>query len=158
MIRCRIIRQPTSDEGTFGLWTIPERALSWPSLELPARGNASRKSCIDPMPGEPSRVYVASLRHVSKWSPRTDGRLFGLLDVPGRTDIEIHAATWAGDVDLGWHTDLLGCITVGSKVGTLVHPEVGREQAAILGSRAALTELMAELGDEDFELEVLWAG
>lgn len=151
MIRANLLRQPSTDEGTFGLFTIPQRAMSWPSLELPDRQNSPRKSCI------PVALYRCGLRPSGKWSPREDGRLFEVLLVPERTDIKIHAATWAGDVDLGWHTDLRGCIAPGRRVGTLTHPDVGQPQACILESRLALRELMAELGDQDFELEVLWA-
>lgn len=157
MIRARLIRQPSTDEGTFGLFTIPQRALSWISLELPWRSNSPRKSCIHPAPGEPPVLYLCRLGPSGKWSPRNDAHLFELINVEGRTEIKIHAGTWAGDVDLGWHTDLRGCIAPGRRVGALTHPDVGREQACILQSRLALTELMAELGVDDFELEIEWA-
>lgn len=156
-VRVHLIRQPTTDQGTFGLLTVPARAVSWISLELPWRDNSPRKSCIPPGPAEGTMTYIARLREVSKWSPRLDGRLFGLLNVPGRSDIEIHAANFGGDVDLGWHTDLLGCIAPGLKSGSLIHPDVGQPQAALLSSRTALEQMMSELGDEDFALEVSWA-
>lgn len=153
----RLIRQPTTDEGTFGLLSLPARALSWVSLELPWRDNEQMRSCIRPGPGEGELTYRCSLRQTSKWSPRDDRRLFGVNDVEGRTDILLHAANYGGDIDLGWHTDLLGCIAPGMRFGKLKHPEVGHEQSAILGSRTALAEAMAELGDEDFDLVVSWA-
>jgi len=151
MLRARLERGATRDEGTIGALTIPARAIQLVDLELPWRQNSPRKSCI------PAGLYVCSLRLSSKWSPRADGRLFEVLNVPGRDEIKIHAATWAGDVDLGWHSDLRGCIAPGRRVGILKPPEVDASQLCVLQSRDALTEFMKAVGDEDFELDVTWA-
>jgi hypothetical protein len=78
------------------------------------------------------------------------------MDVPGRSLIKIHAASWAGDVRKGWHSDLLGCIAPGKRTGSLTPPDVGQAQAAVLSSRVALSEIMNFLGDDAFELEISW--
>lgn len=150
-----LIRQPSTDEGTFGVLRIPQLGLAWASLELPERANAPQYSRI------PEGIYACELRPTSKWSPRNgrelpedDHQLYQVLDVPGRDLIKIHAATWAGDVRLGWHSDLLGCIAPGRRVGTLAPADTGRLQACVLESRGALTEFMRALRGESFELIV----
>ncbi len=142
--------KPTTDQGTKGLWVIDEQPEhGWKTLELPDRHNAPRLSCI------PNGTYMCELGPTSHlWSPREDGRLFHVLDVPGRSAIEIHAATWAGDVKLGFHTDLLGCIAVGASFGMLTPPDTAKPQLAILSSRATLKQIMHILGDEPFQLTI----
>lgn len=154
MILATIMRRPTSDQGTLGALAIPELARAWTSLELPWRGNVRHLSCIAPAPGERAR-YRCELQPSSKWTPRDDGRLYWILDVPGRSAIEIHAATWAGDVTKGWHSDLLGCVAPGEREGELA-PAAGRLQRCILQSRLALTEFMDALEGEPFDLEIAW--
>lgn len=49
----------------------------------------------------PSGEYVVAMR----WSPRHNMNVPGIMDVPGRTDIEIHPANYP--------SQLLGCVAVG---------------------------------------------
>ncbi|MGH8742357.1 MAG: DUF5675 family protein, partial [Burkholderiales bacterium] len=121
MRQVEITRGPSTDAGTFGRLSIPSLARSWLSLECPWRNNLQRRSCIPP------GAYRATLAPSSKWSPRGDGRLYGLLEVPDRSLIKIHAANWAGDEELGWYTDLLGCIAPGLQAGSMKPPEFPRE-------------------------------
>lgn len=148
MNRYVVMRSPSGEQGTFGVWTLP--VANFPTLELPWYGNSPHYSCT------PAGIYLCRLEPTSKWSPRQDGRLFHIFDVPGRSLIKIHAATWAGDVRKGWHSDLLGCLAPGRTTGNLTPPDTGRSQAAVLSSRSALTEIMRFLGDDDFELELAW--
>lgn len=150
-----IIRSPTGDAGTFGAIMMPWANWQRPSLELPWRQNIRRRSCILPAPGD-EVTYIATLRETTKWSPRPDGRLYGLLNVQGRTDIIIHAGTWAGDEDLEWKSDLLGCIAPGSRTGLLRPEGYTREQPCLLGSRAALTEFMALTEGDDLRIRIRW--
>lgn len=150
-----LTRSGSTDEGTFGTLQLPDFLLSWVSLELPDRNNSPEYSSIK------IGVYRCELRPTSKWSPRngvdlpdTDHLLYQVLAVPDRDLIKIHAATWAGDVKLGWDTDLLGCIAPGKRVGALVPPEVGKEQSCILESRVALTEFMRATGGQPLELTI----
>jgi hypothetical protein len=148
MKKLLIERGPSTDQGTFGR-AVLDAHREWYSLELPSRDNSPHYSCI--LPG----IYIAKLDATSKWSPRDDGRLYRLLDVPGRDLIKIHAATWAGDVLRGWHSELLGCIALGKDLGQLQPPDLHGPQECLLKSRAALTEFMAATNGEDLEIEVV---
>ena len=70
--------------------------------------------------------------------------------------IKIHAATWAGDVTKGWHSELLGCIAPGKELGALQPPELHGPQECLLKSRIALREFMDATRGEDLEIEILW--
>ena len=144
-------RRPSTEQGTLGEWTIYELALAWTSLELPWHDNEPRFSCI------PAGRYYCELQPATKWSPRDDGRIYHILNVPGRTAIEIHAATWAGDVRRGWHSDLLGCVALGTRSGFLIPPDGERSQLAVLQSRIALKQFMDALRGQPFDLKVSWA-
>jgi hypothetical protein len=156
LIRATLSSQPSTDEGTFGTVRLAELGGAWCSIELPWRDNVHQYSCIPR-----GATFHFELRPTSKWSPRNgvdleadDHLLYQGLDIPGRSFIEIHAATWAGDVRKGWHSDLLGCIALGRKVGSLAPPELGRPQACILESRIALTEFMRATGGAPLELTI----
>ena len=92
-----LLREEQSDQGTFGLLSFEGHELR--SLELPWRGNQRGLSCI------PEGIY----RCVMVRSPRM-GRVYGVCDVPGRSNVLIHSANLAGDIHLGWDTQLQGCI------------------------------------------------
>lgn len=133
-----IYREPSTDQGTFGRAELNGgKDGEWMSVELPWRNNAPQKSCI------PAGSYEAEIMD----SPK-HGRVYMLKNVPGRADVEIHSANWAGNVDLGWHSDLLGCIALGVTKGTLTPKDTGRPQAAILSSSVAMNELMSATGGQ----------
>jgi Family of unknown function (DUF5675) len=148
-----LVQGDSTEQGSFGSLSVKDalgEVLSWVALELPDRDNLPRRSRIQ------KGIFHATLMQTGHlWSPRDDGRLYRFTDVPGRDLIEIHAATWAGDVSLGWHSDLLGCIAPGKSRGELVPPDVGKPQACILRSRDALTEFMAACKEEDIQVEVV---
>lgn len=143
-------RSPSSPTGTFGRWYLPWLDRAWPSLELPWADNEPQHSCIV------AGTFRGVLAPSSKWSPRADGRLYHIVDVPGRNLIKVHAATWAGDEREGWFAELLGCIAPGEQTSSLTPPGYKREQACILRSRAALREIMDLLEGDDIELKVSW--
>lgn len=127
-----IYREPSSAQGTFGRAELNGgKDGEWVSLELPWRDNEQGKSCIEA--GSYEAEVVSSPRH---------GDVYKLKDVPDRSDVEIHAANWAGNTDMGWHSDLLGCIALGVSKGTLTPKDTGRRQAAILSSGVAMNEFM----------------
>lgn len=133
-------RLEATDEGTFGTLTFGNSVCR--SLELPWRDNVRRKSCI------PEGRYRCAVIV----SPRF-GRVYGVLDVPGRSAILIHSANLAGDVDLGYDSQLQGCIAPFGKNGSLRN-RAGRFQRAGLVSRPALTRLMSWAAGAPFTLEV----
>lgn len=123
-----ITRQPSTDQGTPGTFQFGDTTLS--CMELPWRDNQPGASCI------PVGTYRAEIYE----SPR-HGRVYMLQGVPGRSDVEIHAANFAGDKELGWQCELLGCIAPAESIGTLVNL-YGADQMAGLHSKDALTALM----------------
>lgn len=136
----RLRRGASTDQGTFGVLQFGGRVLH--SLELPWRDNTRQRSCIPP------GTYQCSLVN----SPRF-GRVYGVHNVPGRTHVLIHAANLAGDVDLGWTTQLHGCIAPCQRVGAMRNT-AGRMQRAGLVSKPALLQLMAWAGGQPFTLEI----
>ena len=103
----------------------------FPTMELPWKNNKRRVSCI------PTGTYKV-IKHTS---PRF-GRCFWVQDVPGRSEILIHPANY--------HSDLLGCIGVGSDLRDLNKDG----EVDITASRKAVKELLKWLPSE-FELEIV---
>jgi uncharacterized protein DUF5675 len=122
-----LIRQPTTDEGTFG--DLVELKLK--TLELPWRDNDSSFSCI------PCGAYVAA-----PYMSPTKGAVYLLQGVEGRSMIEIHSANFGGDVNKGWQSQLLGCIALGLSQAQLENM-YDRLQQAVLNSRSALSQFLA---------------
>lgn len=92
-------------------------------LELPWLENRRGKSCI------PLGIYEA--RVGTHWTDHATAPSVELLAVPGRTQIEIHAANRP--------SELLGCLALGMRLGAL-----SRERA-VLDSRVAMARLFLAL-------------
>lgn len=137
MRHATIQRDPSSDDGTFGILTL-DNGWTCHTLELPWRDNRRRISRIPP------GIY----RAVDHVSPR-HGRTYWLRAVPDRSEILIHAGNLAGDRSLGRRSDSDGCILVGTRRGAL------QRQAAVLDSRAALRTLLKLLGGQPLDLEII---
>ena len=141
MKRATLIREESTDEGTFGFLAL-EGGPTLRTTELPWRDNATGKSCIPP------GVYRCSMVD----SPRF-GRTYGVQDVPGRSHVLIHSANFGGDTEQGWHTELQGCIAPAMSVGVLSNP-AGQVQRAGIGSKKAMQALIAWSARLTFELEI----
>lgn len=150
-----LTRYETSDEGTFGILEVG--AFVCHTIELPWRENRTGRSCV------PSGKYLfrkfMSPKHgecLAEWDdPSTPAK----EDVPGRTDIQIHSANLAGDVDKGWVSQLLGCIAPGTSVSTFkagFYPAAAKDQKGVTASRAALRKLLDEVGDDVLSLTICW--
>ncbi len=137
--KATLTRTETSNEGTFGT-LVTDSGFSIYSGELPWRSNTSNISCI------PAGIYIVQ-RIVS---PK-HGPCYCLTDVPGRTDVEVHRGNWCGDVDLGFKSDVKGCIITGRALGSLAG------QASVLSSGDALKGLEADLECLPFQLEIVWS-
>lgn len=153
MKRLTLIRDETSDEGTFsiGMLTEGEQRLGhWNFGELPWRDNQPGISCVTP------GLYVAKAR----MSPHFNRMVYELQNVPDREDIEMHPANWMGDASLGYYCQLKGCMTPGTARGSLMTPpqngEPGMMQKAVLHSGDALNEIFAATGGEDIEILISW--
>lgn len=140
-MKLKISQGQSTDQGSFGMMTLGDQ--SWPCLELPYRNNQNGLSRI--LPGN----YTAKLA----WSENFGRYLYHLNDTNGRHAIEVHAANFAGDVTLGWKSQLHGCCAPGKSMGQLDRGD-GVMQNAILQSRLALDEFMAAADGEDLSVEV----
>lgn len=140
MKKVTIIRGPSTDAGTFGTLSVDD-GWNCKTGELPWRDNENGKSCI------PSGVYTC------KWimSPK-HGPCYQVMNVPGRSMIEIHSANFVGDSECsGMDCQLLGCIALGSEVGFLRNSS-GSKQRAVLNSMATVNEFNSHMGNMDFTL------
>lgn len=133
-----LIRETTSEQGTFGRLKVMETGWTCYTGELPWRDNARGKSCI------PEGTYDAA--YMARSSSGKFRSVYHLQDVEGRSGILLHAGNYAGDEDKGFATDSDGCILVGQIKGRL------DGQQAVLASRAALRELVRQLGQEPVKL------
>lgn len=124
-------RQPSAADGTLGELADSTGAHLCFTCELPWRDNTPDLSCIPP--GVYDCIPHNSTDHPNTWE---------LQDVPGRSAILIHS----GNTE----KDSLGCIVVGSELGTL------DGLPAVLNSKVTLKMLQATLPG-NFTLEVRWA-
>jgi Family of unknown function (DUF5675) len=139
MIEMTLTRAQTSDEGTFGL--LESEALEMHTGELPWKNNQRSVSCI------PVGRYLCKAHR----SPR-HGQCFWLQDVPNRSEILIHSASWMGDTEKGFKSNLEGCIAIGMEFGKDIGPH---DQDAILQSRVAMTKLIQYTEFQDFWLTII---
>jgi hypothetical protein len=148
MKRLTAIRDETGDEGTFSLGMLTEggqRLGWWNFIELPWRDNAPERSCIPP------GTYTARVVD----SEHFHRKVYALEGVPGRAAIEMHPGNFAGDVALGFHSDLKGCMAPGTARSELLAPS-GVMQKAVLNSAQALDELLVATGGEPIEIVISW--
>lgn len=130
-----LTRAETSDEGTFGLFTVDDR--SYFSGELPDRDNALNLSCI------PKGTYSC----VWNYSPKLRRKAY-LIIVPNREGVRIHSANFMGDDTKGFKKQLNGCIALGQRLGQM------DGQKALLLSRPAVREFEDYMQGQPFSLEI----
>ena len=140
MRQARLTREETSAQGTFGTLET-DSGLKLATGELPWRLNEGGKSCI--IPGE----YPCNWR----FSPKHDRKVYHVDKVAGRSDIEIHAGNYCGDVAQDFKSDVLGCILLGGAVGDLTG------QRGVLRSKKAIADFEDDMQGADFKLIVGWA-
>lgn len=95
-----INRNTSSEQGTFGTLTDDNGIFICYTVELPWADNHTQLSCI------PDGVYL-----VEQYQSPKHGQVWQIMDVPNRSNIEIHAANVA--------SELLGCIGVGDSLGSI---------------------------------------
>ena len=148
-------QKPSTDEGTFGDW-LSDSGWSCKTGELPDRGNACEISCV------PCGTY----RAVWRWSKAHGKNLYHLINVPMRSEVEIHSGNVCGDVSKGYASEVKGCILPGLSVG--VFPTgtklqggkliLGRDQLGVEASVSALSKLEADMcvdnKQQDFDLTI----
>lgn len=140
-----LIRQETSDQGTFGSLMEQGKVL-FRTGELPRYAgdptieNERRLDCIV------AGTYLCKIK--TEWSKF--GHVYRLENVPNRSEILIHSGNYCGNKAKGFKSDVEGCILLGTALGKL------GEQKAVLNSRVALQAFMKLLADQPFTLEIKW--
>jgi hypothetical protein len=138
--------QGDDSQGTFGSW-VSDSGVCVKSLELPWKDDKPGISCI-PL-GTYNVRWLFSPKH---------GWCFHVQDVPGRSYVEIHSCNLAGDTELGYVSQLSGCISVGfSKYLFRAedgYPAGNKDQLGVLESHPALTMIQNDLGVADFQLTI----
>ena len=151
MIKAILLRHETGDQGTFGEIIVVDKHLCV-TLELPWRNNAKGKSCV------PAGTYIFRWR---KDSPKHGACYEADPDdeAPNRTNVQIHSANLAGDVDKGYVSQLEGCIAPGMAIGTFKagsSPAGKLDQSGVVGSKKANADLVSMFKMEPFKLEIQW--
>ena len=122
-----IVQRDSQDAvRTFGVMFTDDGTKECETIEKPWDNNAPGTSCI------PAGSYTARLRY----SPHHGFAVFGLVDVPNRSDIEIHAANLA--------SQLLGCIALGESRGQINGVD------AVMASQHAVDTFMAARGCAEY--------
>lgn len=124
ILAATLTRKSASDEGTFGIFELPELGFSCLSLELPDRANRPSISRVNP--GD----YIATWAY----SPRKQRYTYRLQDKNDRVGVLIHSASFGGDKKLGYDSDLEGCISLGADTA-IVTLNNGHQQHIITKSR-----------------------
>lgn len=133
-----LTRQRVQDDTAGTPGTLDAGTFKCKTLELPWRDNAKGVSCI------PEGTYTCRLHK----SPRF-GWVYWITNVPGRSEIVMHAGNFAGDRAKKLRSDVRGCVLVGDSFGQL------QGQFAVLRSGLTLQRLMTHLrGVSEFDLEV----
>ena len=122
-MKLELIRTDENEECTLG-WLFVDGVPLYAALELPWKNNERNVSRI------PAGLYDAALHHSPKF-----GLCVHVMEVPGRSEILIHAGNKASDTR--------GCILIGKK-----HSSIGEAQA-VLNSRAAMRELCDSMQEVD---------
>lgn len=106
--------------------------------ELPWNDNKPDISCI------PVGIYQCKVVESEKF-----GVVYSIQEVPGRTDILIHAGNFAGVKTKGYKSDIEGCILLGRAIGDI------SGQKALKNSKETLKTFMLDRQGQDFELTII---
>ena len=122
------LKTVSNSEQTLGFFTYGD--FSCVTVELPWKDNKNSVSC-----------YPAGIYKCRKIVSPTHGDCIEIMNVPNRTNIQIHAANYA--------RQLLGCTAVGSTMADID----GDGNLDVTSSKATLKKLLDAVPDE-FELVV----
>ena len=145
-------RRPSTDKGTFGDW----ESYTGFKCVTAERPNKVHHPCI------PAGTYTCKIRYSNLHKAQDygfgEGMVYGIQNVPGRSDIEIHSANWAVPIKTAKedeHLQLLGCIAPGANItGVLVPEPDGRVLLGVTSSFFATKALMADMKGEEFQLTI----
>ncbi len=133
-----IIRNPSDAKQTLGTLNCEDIKFFCDTLELPDKGNQHDISCI------PIGDYICKWTRSNRLSEKTghDYFTYEVLNVPNRSGIRIHAASF-------FH-DLKGCISIG-KEGIDIDKDGEQD---LQSSRDTLAEFETKMNHEDFKLSI----
>lgn len=114
--------------GVFDAYNNGKNMICY-SLELPWKDNKRNISCI------PKGTYTCKLTNSIKY-----GKVYKVLDVPGRTGILIHAGNY--------NKDTQGCILLGNDLKDINNDG----QKDVTNSKLTLSKFMLFMGGKDFTL------
>lgn len=103
----KLVRFRSDSEGTFGVMTLPDNTILFTG-ELPQKGNRANLSCI------PEGTYL-----IERVNSNTFGPVYEVMNVPKRSNIYIHNGNYCGDAELGFKSDVEGCLLLGCDIGEL---------------------------------------
>jgi hypothetical protein len=104
-----IQRLPKNADCGFGLLSINNSSTICSTMELPALSNAPNVSSI------PAGKYKAHLKVYGGFNTWFKGFRIELENVPGRSNIQIHAGTKLSSGDIIESSKLSGCVLIGTK-------------------------------------------
>ncbi|MBI9110329.1 DUF5675 family protein [Maridesulfovibrio ferrireducens] len=133
-----ILRQPSTDQGTLGVLTIPEVNFKCFTIELPWLDNANGISCV------PIGIYKLILR----WSDHWKSYVYQFVRVPGRTAVQAHWGNVAGDKSKNFKSHSKGCVLLGSMVCQIWG------QLAVGNSKNTFRKFLAATYGRDLLLEI----
>lgn len=138
-MKVTITRYQSTDAGTFGMLVAERDKLTFSchTGELPWRENKSNVSCIPP------GVYL-----VTRNESRKFGKVYLVNSVPKRAGILIHPANYFGNRELGFRSDVEGCIGLGMGIAKL------DGQLALTHSRHAISAFEFFMSFGNFTLEI----
>lgn len=137
MIKAKLTRVESSDQGTFGILEVLGKRFF--TGELPDRDNRPNIS----------RIPAGTYQCLWTFSPRFKRKMYLVDHVPNRAGVRQHAANLMGDKDKGYKAQLNGCIALGEKLGWI------EGQKAILISAPAIYNFERLLNGQPFELEIV---
>jgi hypothetical protein len=124
-------KQVDDQEGQFGKFTIPGLFECY-SAELPYRPDGQGKRLATKSriaPGEYEAIWTPSASRKNKdGSPETT---YLLKNVPDAKGIRIHVGNFAGNIDLGFVSDVEGCIVLGRAIMMLGISESKQARAGV---------------------------
>lgn len=136
-----LLRKKQSAQGTFGTLHVFDEdwrsSLILSTGELPWHSNNVGISCIPP------GKYIVTPYKSAKYPNH-----YKVNNVKGREAILIHEGNFCGDKELGYKTNVQGCILVGTSLGVI------QGQQAVLSSRLAMMKLREVLQGASWTLEV----
>lgn len=138
MIQAVLLRHLMSDHGSIGRLLALDVDLDIKMIELPDRNNEVGMS----------RIPAGTYRCVPYNSPKF-GRVWKVLNVPGRSAILIHKGNLAGDTRKKLKTHSRGCLLPGWYLGRIV------TQQAVLNSTRAFSDMKSKIGDNPFILKII---